>query len=93
MYKQEIMNSGVKNKISEQSVKIEKIEDYMEKLEKVLDNYVEKAIIDYKQENFNGNIEYRRKLQCLMKLSRKWKLIFQSELISIIKGKEKLKIE
>ena len=38
------------------------MEDYMEKLEKALDNYVEKTIIDYKQENYNGYIEYRNKI-------------------------------
>ena len=34
----------------------------MGKLVKALDNNVEKAIIDYRQENYNGNIEYRNKI-------------------------------
>ena len=34
----------------------------MEKLEKVRDNYIEKAIIGFKQETYNGNIKYRNKV-------------------------------
>ena len=62
IHNQEIMFTDVKNKINEESVKIQKIEYYMEKLEKALDNYVKKAIIDYKQKNYNRNIEYRNKI-------------------------------
>ena len=34
----------------------------MEKLEKAFDNYVLKAIVDYKRENYNGNIVYMKKI-------------------------------
>ena len=46
------------------------MEDYMENLEKAFDNYVEKAITDYKQENYNGKLQ-RNSIKLMVKVVMK----------------------